>query len=83
MGAAMCCVVDPKTIWLLLTNLALGLAVIACGATILWCLVRDVQQRRKEKCEASLVPADYLDGLEGLGVTLPDGSEKIDEMAAQ
>jgi len=72
--------IDPKAIWLLLTNLALGLAVIACIATIVWCLVRDVRRRIREKKEESSVPQDYLNGLENLGVTLPDGGERIDEM---
>jgi len=75
--------VDPKTIWLLLTNLVLGLVVVVCGAMIVWCLARDVQQRRREESEELLVPGDYLDGLENLGVTLPDGGERIDEMAEE
>ncbi|MGA3246425.1 MAG: hypothetical protein ABSE41_17530 [Bacteroidota bacterium] len=75
--------VDPKTIWLLLTNLMLGLAVVVCGAMIAWCLMRDVQRRRREKKDELLAPLDYLNGLENLGVTLPDGGETVDEMAEQ
>ena len=75
--------VDSKTIWLLLTNLMLGLAVVVCGGMIAWCLMKDVQRKRRAKKEESLVPLDYLDGLENLGVTLPDGGETVDEMAEQ
>ena len=69
-----------KTFWLLATNVLLGLAVVACCVTIIWYLMRDMKRHRKEKKEESLVPPDYLKGLEDLGVTMPDGGEKIDEM---
>ena len=69
-----------KTFWLLATNVLLGLAVIACCVMIVWYLMRDMKRHRKEKKEESLVPPDYLNGLEDLGVTMPDGGEKIDEM---
>ena len=75
--------VDPRTIWLLLTNLVLGVAVVACGVMLVWCLTKDVRRRRREKREESTVPIDFLDGLENLGVTLPDGGEKIDEMVEE
>jgi hypothetical protein len=79
----MCSLVDPKTIWLLLTNLILGLAVVVCSAMIVWCLMKDVLRRRRDKREESLVPSDYLDGLENLGVSLPDGGKRIDEMVEE
>ena len=73
----------PKTFWLLATNVLLGLAVIVCCVMIVWYLMRDIKRHRKEKKEESLVPPDYLKGLEDLGVTMPDGGEKIDEMAEE
>jgi hypothetical protein len=79
----MCSLVDPKTIWLLLTNLILGLAVVVCSAMIVWCLMKDVLRRRRDKREESLVASDYLDGLENLGVSLPDGGKRIDEMVEE
>jgi hypothetical protein len=33
-----------------------------------------------ERKDEAQVPDDYLKGLQDLGVTLPDGGEKIDEM---
>jgi len=69
-----------KTFWLLATNVLLGFAVVACCVTIIWYLMRDMKRHRKDKKEESLVPPDYLNGLEDLGVTMPDGGEKIDEM---
>jgi hypothetical protein len=75
--------VIAKTFWLLATNVLLGLAVIALCVSIVWYLMRDMIRHRKEKKEESLVPPDYLKGLEYLGVTMPDGAEKIDEMKEQ
>jgi len=62
-----------KTFWLLATNVLLGLAVVACCVTIIWYLMRDMKRHRKEKKEESLVPPDYLNGLEDLGVRCPMG----------
>ncbi|HCA80797.1 MAG TPA: hypothetical protein DEP53_13800 [Bacteroidetes bacterium] len=42
--------------------------------------LNEIRSHRKEKRDEAKVPDDYLKGLRDLGVTLPDGGEKIDEM---
>ena len=43
--------------------------------------LNEIRSHRKEKRDEAKVPDDYLKGLRDLGVTLPDGGEKIDGIA--
>ena len=70
----------PDTLWLISVNILLGLAIIVCFVLIAMSLLNEIRKHRKEKKDVAQVPGDYLKGLKDLGVTLPDGGEKIDEM---
>lgn len=70
----------PDTLWLITVNILLGLAIIVCSVMIAMNLMSEIRRHRREKKEEAQVPDDYLKGLKDLGVTLPDGGEKIDEM---
>jgi hypothetical protein len=67
------------TFWLLATNLVLGLAVLLCFATLAWCVLSDVRRQRRRTRDESIVPDDYLDSLECLGIARPVASESIDK----
>ena len=68
------------TIWLLVTNVVLGLAVLVCGVLIGWSVCADMKQMKKERRDEALIPADYLRSLRDLGVTVSISEEQIDEM---
>lgn len=68
------------TIWLIGINVLLGVAVLLCRLLIAWNVVSNIRQMKKEKREEASVPADYLEKLRDLGVTISADEEKIDEM---
>jgi hypothetical protein len=72
--------VKPDTLWLITVNILLGLAIIVCSVMIAMNFVNEIRRRRRGRKDEAQVPDDYLKGLKDLGVTLPDGGEKIDEM---
>ena len=67
------------TFWLLATNVVLALAVILCAVMIGWCLMSDVRRLRRQRKDESLIPFDFLDGLENFGIVSDRGQEKMDE----
>jgi hypothetical protein len=70
----------PDTLWLITVNVLLGLAIIVCSVMIAWSFLNEIRSHRKKRKDEAKVPDDYLKGLKDLGVTLPDGGKKIDEM---
>ena len=70
----------PDTLWLISVNILLGLAIIMCSVLIAMNFLKEIKKRKRQKSDQSKVPDDYLNGLKDLGVTMPDGGEKIDEM---
>jgi hypothetical protein len=70
----------PDTLWLITVNILLGLAIIVCGVVIALNFAQELRDRRRRRKDIARIPKDYLSGLKDLGVTLPDGGEKIDEM---
>jgi hypothetical protein len=76
----MICLAKPDTLWLITVNVLLGLAIVVCLVMIAMSFLNEIRRNRKEKREERQVPDDYLKGLKDLGVTLPDGGKKIDEM---
>lgn len=72
--------IEPNTLWLTTINALLGVAIVGCALVIALHIARDIRIHRKARKEEAQIPADYLWGLKNLGVTLPDGGEKIDEM---
>lgn len=71
---------EPDILWLTTVNVLLGVAIVGCALVIALHVAREIIIRRKARKREAQIPADYLWGLKNLGVTLPDGGEKIDEM---
>ena len=80
---------DPSTYWLTVTNAVLGLVVLVCCVAVAVGVVQELAARRKRAAAASqldrevagLVSAygSHAFQVPGLGVTMADGGEKLDE----
>ncbi len=66
---------DPRTVWLNATNVILGLVTLACLVLLARALVYEVRVRRVRKARVS--DADHVYAVEGLGLTMADGGEKV------
>jgi hypothetical protein len=60
-----------------LTNVALGLWVVALLVLIAFGIFQELLQRRKERRRARLAQQTLQDSLSRLGITMRDGGEKI------
>jgi len=67
----------PDTFWLNFTNIALGLVTLACLIAIAGGVARELLLRWQRRAVASA--DDHAFATPGLGVTMADGGERIDE----
>ena len=67
----------PDTFWLNFTNIALGLVTLACVIAIAGGVARELLLRWQRRAVASA--DDHAFATPGLGVTMADGGERIDE----
>ena len=67
----------PDTFWLNFTNIALGLVTLACVLVIAGGVARELLLRWQRRAVASA--DDHAFATPGLGVTMADGGERIDE----
>jgi len=67
----------PDTFWLNFTNIALGLVTLACVIAIAGGVARELLVRWQRRAVASA--DDHAFATPGLGVTMADGGERIDE----
>jgi hypothetical protein len=67
----------PDTFWLNFTNIALGLVTLACALLIAGGVARELLLRWQRRAVASA--DDHAFATPGLGVTMADGGERIDE----
>jgi hypothetical protein len=70
----------PDTFWLNFTNIALGLVILACGLVIAGGVARELLLRWQRRAVASA--DDHAFATPGLGVTMADGGERVDERKA-
>ncbi len=68
---------DPQTYWLNFTNIVLGLVTLVCCVVIGRAVLKDVLASHRK--HAQLEADDHAFALEGLGLTMADGGEKVDE----
>ncbi len=79
---------DSSTLWLTITNAALGVATLICIGAVAVGVIQELAARRKKKIEMSKIDrevadlvASFQDGhsfdLPGLGVTMADGGEEL------
>jgi hypothetical protein len=79
---------DPQTMWLNLTNLALGVVTLACVLVVGYSVLLEVRERARRRAAAAgldhemreLMGAfdDHAMHLPELGLTMADGGEKLE-----
>jgi cytochrome c-type biogenesis protein CcmH/NrfF len=62
-----------------LTNVVLGLWVVALIAVVAFGIFQELVQRRKERKKARLAQQELQDSLSRLGITMRDGGEKTEK----
>lgn len=77
---------NSETLWLNLTNLGLGLIVLACLAVVTRALLSDLRERSKFRLRVSGMDREVKDLLSGhvmptpeLGLLMADGGEPVEE----
>ena len=74
---------DPETMWLNITNIALGVMTLLCVAVVGWGVLSELLDRVKAKAALLSEPDDHSFALPGLGMTMADGGKKVDEKSKQ
>jgi hypothetical protein len=73
---------DPQTLWLNLTNLALGVVVLAGVLVLVGGILQELRLRAKRRA-AGAAPIRAIDDhafdVPGLGLTMADGGERIEK----
>ena len=81
---------DPSTLWLTVTNIALGAVTLICIVAVGIGVVQELAARAKKRAalskmdkEVADLVASFQDGhafhTPGLGITMADGGEKLDQ----
>ena len=73
---------EPETLWLNLTNAALGLVTLICLSVVVYVATKEVLARAARKARIPVAEDTHVFRLEDLGVTMADGGEKIDEITS-
>src|SRR5512140_1307053 len=74
---------DPETMWLNITNIALGVMTLLCVAVVGWGVFSELLDRVKAKAALLSEPDDHSFALHDLGLTMADGGKKVDEKSKQ
>lgn len=70
---------DPKTLWLNVTNIALGLVTLICILAAATALFHEVSLRLRKRAMAPSAHDDHVLFHPDLGLTMADGGEKLDD----
>jgi len=79
---------DPSNLWLIITNIALGVATLICAGAVGVGVIQELAARRNKRIEMSKLDrevadlvASFQDGhafdIPGLGLTMADGGEDL------
>jgi hypothetical protein len=68
---------DPNTLWLNVTDIALGIVTLACLAFVAQAAFREVYARLANRVSARLHEDSHALALPELGLTMADGGEPI------
>ena len=68
---------DPKTLWLNVMNIALGLVTLICILLIGKAAWADIRSRAGKVVDTAVDSHAYT--VEGLGLTMADGGERLDQ----
>ncbi len=67
---------DPQTLWLNITNIALGVVTVVCFAIVGWGALTEVVKRLRVRWGLAAEPDDHAFAVPGLGVTMADGGKR-------
>jgi hypothetical protein len=70
---------EPETVWLNVTNAALGLVTLICLSVVVYVATKEVLARAAKKARVPLETDSHAFRLEDLGITMADGGEKLNE----
>lgn len=66
-----------ETMWLNITNFGLGVVTFVCIAAVAWGVLSEVFAKSRARAAAAL--DDHAFAMPGLGLTMADGGEKVEE----
>ncbi len=69
---------DPKTFWLNVTNIGLGIVVLACVVALVRALFQEASLRMKRRAKAFERADDHSFLLPSLGWTMADGGARLE-----
>lgn len=70
---------DPETLWLNITNAALGLVTVICIVAVVRVALQEWLWRATEQAKVALPDDTHAFDIAGLGITMADGGERLDE----
>ncbi len=70
---------DPKTLWLNLTNIALGVVTVVCFAVVGWGALTEIVKRLRVRWGLVAEPDDHTFAVPELGLTMADGGRKVQD----
>lgn len=68
---------DPKTLWLNITNIALGVVTLLCFVVVAWGAGVEVLARLRRRWALHMGEDEHVFAVPGLGTTMADGGEKV------
>lgn len=70
---------DPETLWLNVTNVLLGLVTIVCVVAVVRVALQEWLWRATSRASETLPDDTHAFDIAGLGITMADGGERLDE----
>lgn len=70
---------DPRTLWLNITNLALGIVTVVCFLVVGWGVAEEVVARVRKRWGLARDADDHAFVVPILGATMADGGDKVSE----
>jgi hypothetical protein len=70
---------DTEVLWLNLTNIALGAVTLICLVVVGTIAFREIAARVAHRIHIPIHEDDHAFDLGGLGITMADGGERVDE----
>ncbi len=68
---------DPKTLWLNVTNIALGVVTLLCVGIVVWGAATEVLGRLRRRWAVYMGEDAHVFAAPGLGTTMADGGERL------
>jgi hypothetical protein len=68
---------DPQTFWVNMTNVVLGLVTLCCAVLLGSVVINELLERWVGRVLGGVATDPHAIGVQGLGMTMADGGEKI------